>query len=128
MHINAALDDLELEGDDRKSGHLLFAMLHAGTTNPDKIWKVAGLDRDFVRLRCKRLRENGVIPKPGHFVVEWFDDDWRIGCLGFSLDVMVAEGDLIRTGEHPDGRPKYQLTEQGTARARAEKATRRGSG
>lgn len=93
----------------------MLVMMHAGTTNADQIADLTALNRDFVRLRCKRLRDNGVIPRPGHFVVEWFDEDWRIANISFILDVLVAEGHATRTGGGDAGRPQYLTTKTGEA-------------
>jgi hypothetical protein len=88
-------DEMELEGTQRSSALLLLAIPHSGTTNPDKLSKVTGLQRSFCRDRCKRLRDNEVISDQ-RLHVEWFSDDPGIAQVSFVCDVLVAEGLVSR--------------------------------
>ena len=106
--ITESLDELDFTGEQRMCGRLLFALVFCGTTNPDKLAKAAGLNRDFCRLVCKRLRKNGVIEGRRTLRVEWFSDDAGISEVSFIADTLVAQGAVVRS-QTEDGQIIFDL-------------------
>lgn len=92
--VEEALKDLGPELHD--TGYVILLSICIGTIDADVLARVSGHSRDFVRLRFKRLRDQGVIVRRT-FHVQWFDEDPKIANLAFVLDAMVAEGLVRRT-------------------------------
>lgn len=111
--IEKILVDLEFDGETEgySAGRMLITMVYRSTTNPDKLAKITGDSRDLCRLRCQRLRNNGVIIKPRTLDVLWFDDDWKRANTSFICDVLVALGHVGR-GEKKNGQPTYHATRE----------------
>ncbi len=107
--IEDALDELELEGNERNSGLILFGIIYGSSTDADGLAKWLKLDRAFVRLRMKRLRENGVIVGARKLRMEWLNEDWRVANVSFILDILVAEGYATRE-LNAENKPVYQTT------------------
>ena len=83
---------------------LLFSILFCRTSNPDKLTKTTGINRDLCRLYCKRLRENGIIASRGVLRVDWFEEDHPEMCL--LMDILVAEGTILR-GTDDEGKLQW---------------------
>jgi hypothetical protein len=68
-----------------------------------------GIPEAFIQERAERLIENGVW-KDGKIYADWFGKD---GTIAFVLDVMVAEGEIVRVpaeeGKRSDGKPGHQM-------------------
>lgn len=80
---------------------VLLASLFVGM-NGDKVASFLKLNRDFVRVRAKRLREQGIWRKQG-LAIDWFHE--KCGHMSLVIDALVAEGKIERASwdQNPDG-------------------------
>lgn len=100
--IDTYLDGLDItEQKERQTGQLLLSILCGETVNPDKLAKINGLNRDFCRLICKRLKYNGIIDR-GKLTADWFNENPELGTLDFCLTLLVAEGLVVRYPDEDD--------------------------
>jgi hypothetical protein len=100
------------------AARMLLAILYSGLTNPDKLCKVTGEGRTITRLRCQRLRDNGVIVNPRTLDICWDHEDWKIANVSFICDVLVAMGHIERGARRDEkGQPTY-ITRSGSEATR----------
>ena len=82
--------------------------------NADRITKFTGYDRDKVRKVSRRIRAAEIWCGRGSDsamdIGPWMDE--KEGALAFTLDAMVANGELKKDGD------KYKLTQKGAGKAR----------
>lgn len=75
--------------DSFRTAVLLLALLEKGD-DVDALTTFTRLPREFVEIRVKRLRANGVIVENGMLNVDWWDE--QHGGVEFWMHVSVAEG------------------------------------
>ncbi len=87
--------DPKIDRDDPcfKTGVILLVAIQVGA-NADRIAKFCGYSRDFVRLRARRARKNGIWQYDAVNCDEWFEK--KFGGVAFWMDVLVAEGQMKR--------------------------------
>ena len=95
--LDGMVEDTLVRPDHRDTAKLLLYAIMVGT-NPDKIAKASGLNRDVVRAKAATLRENRVFvteafKKPG--VIAYSAKDDQEANVEFLLWVLCAEG-LVR--------------------------------
>jgi hypothetical protein len=95
--IAKVFDELELiEEEEKQIAQLMLSICLSGMTGADKLAKINNLNRDFCRTICKRLRNNGVIDSK-HLYVDWFEEP-----ITFVLDLLVAQGSVVRVYDKSD--------------------------
>jgi hypothetical protein len=85
-------------------------ILFCGTligTDEHQIAKVTGLVPEVVNQIADRLRHNGLWRDEGVAYGDWSNPERRRGEICLMLDLMVATGDLVRTGKVRNGHYVY---------------------
>jgi hypothetical protein len=90
---------------------VVFAALIIGT-DEHRIAAETGLQAELVSEMAERLRRNGLWCGDKVVYRDWNHPDELRAEINLTLDLMVANGDIVRTGRVRDGQFEYTLSQE----------------